>query len=254
MDYARKEALHPCVAHRGCSGKAPENTMAAFRMALELPYVKWIELDVHLSRDGVPVVIHDDTVDRTTNGIGPVSRYSAEELARFDAGSWKNPVFAGEGVPTLDQVLELAAGRCRLNIELKGAASEDGDRLARRAVEALRARGMEKEHTITSFRPDILRAVRRYSAELKIGLIIDERPGDLLETLRKLDCSVLSIGFRHVDEKLLRQMSEASIEVMAWTVNSASDLRRLGNRPEPFQLCTNYPERWFEALGGKGKA
>ncbi|RED84341.1 MULTISPECIES: glycerophosphodiester phosphodiesterase [Cohnella] len=250
MDKQTKAALHPCVAHRGFSGKAPENTLAAFKLALSHPHVKWMELDVHLSKDGVPVVIHDGTLERTTNGRGRVADYSAEQLASLDAGSWMDASFSSEGVPTLEQVLDLAAGRCKLNIELK---SDDADfeRLASRAVEVIRSRKMEAEHTITSFEPAILRAVRKAAPELRIGLIIDDNPDDLVERLISLDCSYLSIGFYHLNEKLLEQTAKASIEVMAWTVNSVSDLGRLAARPEAFQLCTNYPDRWLAVVEGE---
>lgn len=242
-------ALHPCVAHRGFSGMAPENTMAAFRLAMNQPYVQWIELDVHLSRDDVPVVIHDSILKRTTNGQGRVRDYTAAELGRLNAGSWFHSSFSSEGVPTLAEVLALTAGKCRLNVELKG---EDAnpDRLARQAVEAIRAHGLEKESVVTSFRTEILQAVRKYSPDLKTGLIIDDCPSNLIETITAIDASYLSIGFRHIDARLMERTAEASIGVMAWTVNSVRDLRRLARRPEPFQLCTNYPDRWLAATRG----
>jgi len=107
---------NPCCAHRGASGLAPENTMAAMKRALAFPFVEWIELDVQLSKDGVPVVIHDDTVDRTTDRKGRVADFTAAELQAMDAGSRFSPAFRGEPVPTLEQVLELTAGECRLDI------------------------------------------------------------------------------------------------------------------------------------------
>ncbi|WP_267901414.1 glycerophosphodiester phosphodiesterase [Cohnella faecalis] len=139
MTPEERSRLHPCVAHRGWSGAAPENTMAAFEMALREPNVNWMELDVHLSQDEVPVVIHDGTLKRTTNGKGKVMECTAEQLGKLDAGSWFSSSYAGEGVPTLAQVLELAAGRCNLNIELK----DDGDDrriLAARTLETIRSR------------------------------------------------------------------------------------------------------------------
>jgi len=250
MDPHTRAKRHVCVAHRGFSGQAPENTMAAFRMALDLPHVTWMELDVHLSKDEVPVVIHDGTLDRTTNAKGRVIDYTAEELGRVDAGSRFDGKFSSEGIPTLDEVLVLADGRCTLNIELKGD-DADYDRLAQRAVEAVRARGKEGEHVITSFREDILKAVRKVSPSIRTGLITSERPADLIGKVVGLGCSYLSIAFNLVDEKLLKEASEASVEVMAWTVNSASDLRRLADRPEQFQLCTNYPDRWLKAIKGE---
>ncbi|WP_239617548.1 glycerophosphodiester phosphodiesterase [Cohnella mopanensis] len=239
--------LHPCVAHRGFSGKAPENTMAAFHLAISQAHVGWIELDVHLSRDEVPVVIHDSTLKRTTNSEGRVIDHTAEELGKLDAGSWFHSSFSSEGVPTLDEVLNATTGKCLLNVELKGDDS-DHDLLAKRAVEVIRSHRLEDKIIVTSFRTDILRAVRRYSPSLRLGLIIDERPEHLVQTLISLDATYLSIGFRHIDETLLEQTSEASIDVMAWTVNSIGDLRRLATRSEPFQLCTNYPDRWLSVM------
>ncbi|WP_254450450.1 glycerophosphodiester phosphodiesterase [Cohnella herbarum] len=248
-DANARAARHPCVAHRGFSGKAPENTLAAFRMAIGLSQVSWIEMDVHLSRDDVPVVIHDGTLERTTNGAGRVVDYTAEELGRLDAGSWFDPAFAGEGVPSLEEVLVMTAGKCRLNVELKG---DDADHahLAKRAVEVISSLRLEDEIIVTSFHADILMAVRKYSPRLRTGLIIDACPADLVEKLISLDASLLSIGFRHINERLLKQAEAASIEVMAWTLNSVSELRRLAGRPESFQLCTNYPDRWLTAVKG----
>lgn len=247
MDEFARASLHPCVAHRGWSGRAPENTLAAFRLAMAQPFVQWMELDVHLSRDDVPVVIHDGTLKRTTGSQGRVRDMTADQLSRLDAGSWFHPSFHAEGVPTLAQVLALTAGRCRLNVELKG---DDADRvlLARKAVDVIRSYRMEHDTVITSFQSDILFAVRNYFPAIRTGLIIEGFPEDLISTLQSMGATYLSIGFRHLSPLRLQQTAEAAIEVMAWTVNSPGDLRRLMNRPEPFQICTNYPDRWLAAV------
>ncbi|WP_027088113.1 glycerophosphodiester phosphodiesterase [Cohnella panacarvi] len=250
LNAEERERLHPCVAHRGFSGQAPENTMAAFKLALSKPYVGWMELDVHLSRDDVPVVIHDSTLKRTTNGQGNVRDYTAEQLGLLDAGSWFHRSFADEGVPTLGQVLKLAAGRCKLNVELKGddRADEETKRsLARRTVDAIKAEGMARDTVITSFRPELLKAVREYDASIKLGLIIDDSPADLTARVIGLGATTLSIGYTHMTTELLRRTAEAGIEVMVWTVNSRKDLAKLSRRNEPFQICTNYPDRWHAA-------
>ncbi len=239
--------LHPCVAHRGWSSKAPENTLGAFRLALQEPAVQWMELDVHLSKDEVPVVIHDPTLKRTTGRKGRVADYTAAELARMDAGSWFHPSFAGEGIPALDQVLELAAGRCRLNVEIKGEDSAPG-LISRKVLEAVQARRMEYDVVITSFRPEVLTAVRALCPGIRTGLIIDALPPRLIQSVRALGASFLSIGFRHLTQPLLREAEEEGVAVMAWTVNAPADLRRLADRPEPILVCTNYPDRWLAAV------
>ncbi|MCD9023134.1 glycerophosphodiester phosphodiesterase [Cohnella sp. NL03-T5] len=247
VNEVTRAALHPCVAHRGFSGRAPENTLAAFRMAMSQPFVQWIELDVHLSRDNVPVVIHDGTLKRTTNGQGLVREKTAAELGALDAGSWFHASFASEGVPTLEQVVALTSGRCRLNVELKGDAA-DRDLLARKVVDVVRSYRLEHDTVITSFHPELLSSVRNYYPAMRTGLIIDDRPFNLIPMLTVMGASVLSIGYGRLTPQLLQQSADASIDVMAWTVNSPGDLRRLAKRPEPFQLCTNYPDRWLAAV------
>ena len=225
--------------------------MAAFKLALEQPYVSWMELDVHLSKDDIPVVIHDSVLDRTTNGKGNVRDRTAEELGRLDAGSWFDQRFSSDGVPTLEQVLALASGRCKLNVELKGhdeATSEEQTRLARRAVDVIRDRGMAPDTVITSFRPSILQAVKEYDPSMKLGLIIDEAPEDLAARLLALGATTLSIGHRHLSAKLLQDMERVGIDVMAWTINSPGDLGKLTRLEQTFQLCTNYPDRWDAAV------
>lgn len=239
--------LHPCVAHRGWSGKAPENTLAAFRLAMSEPAVQWIELDVHLSRDGIPVVIHDPTLKRTTNGKGRVVDLTAAELARLDAGSWFHPDFAGEGVPTLDQVLALTAGRCRLNIEIKGDDSPV-PLIVDSVIETIMSRRMEHDVVITSFRPAVLQALRQTAPVIRTGLIIDDNPPGLIQSVQALGGSLLSIGYLHLTKRLLHEASAADIAVMAWTVNRFSDLKRLVDRPEAIMLCTNEPDRWLAAI------
>lgn len=240
-------ALHPCVAHRGWSGGAPENTLAAFRLALSEPYVHWMELDVHLSKDEVPVVIHDGTLNRTTNAKGKVSERTALELSRLDAGSWFHPHYAGEPVPTLAQVLSLANGRSYLNIELKEDAQDNG-LLVRRVIELVRAYRMEHAVVLTSFDRNLIWQAKQMAPDFRTGLITDKKPRDLVKQLCSLGASALSIDYRHIGPQLMADMAAANIGVMAWTVNQPEDLARLAAMPEPLQICTNYPDRWLAAM------
>ena len=109
------------IAHRGYRQKYPENTLAAFQAAMAAG-AQMIELDVMLSRDRRPVVVHDDTLERTTNGTGAVKDFTLEELKKLDAGSWFEPRFADQRLPELSEVLALAGGRTRVNIEIKAQA------------------------------------------------------------------------------------------------------------------------------------
>jgi len=247
---------HPCVAHRGWSGKAPENTLAAFRMALAEPSVQWIELDVRLSKDGVPVVIHDPTLNRTTDGKGRVADRTARELARLDAGGWFHPSFAGEPVPTLEEVLALAAGRCRLNIELKTDETErDGiERLARATADVLRTARLTDEVVVTSSDPVCLGDLRWHAPELRLGLVAKRYVPGLAGILRKMGVSFLSLYYRRLNPAALAECARHGVDVMAWTVNRLRDLVRLVAMPEPFLVCPNHPDRWFAVVRGPAEA
>ncbi|WEK53163.1 MAG: glycerophosphodiester phosphodiesterase family protein [Candidatus Cohnella colombiensis] len=247
MNASMRAALHPCVAHRGFSSLAPENTMAAFRVAMNEPYVHWMEIDVHLSKDDIPVVIHDAKLKRTTNGKGQVRDHTASELGRLDAGSWFHSSFSGETVSTLEDVLKLTAGKCRLNVEIKGQADDYG-LIARQVVDVLRGQKRLHDTVITSFVPEIIAEVRKYEATVRTGLIVDNKVDKLISKLRDLKANFLSIDYGLLNSVLLQQAIEQNIEVMVWTVNSVSDLRQLLKRPEPFQICTNYPDRWLKAV------
>jgi glycerophosphoryl diester phosphodiesterase len=232
-----------CVAHRGFSSIAPENTMAAFLMAMERPEVQWMELDVQLSRDGVPVVIHDFTVDRTTNGKGLVRETDWADLQRLDAGAWKNRSYKGERIPALSELLDRSCGRVRLNIELK----TQGDMypgLPAAVIHEVRKRHMQNDVVITSFEPAALIEVKKLAPEIQTGLIIDARPGDLLTALRQMNCTFLSIGYTNVDKSLMNEMRSAGIRVMAWTVDDKTIMKKLAAVDPELMLCTNRPDVW----------
>ncbi|MGN7412025.1 glycerophosphodiester phosphodiesterase [Paenibacillus sp. SAF-068] len=232
-----------CVAHRGFSSIAPENTMAAFLMAMERPEVQWMELDVQLSRDGVPVIIHDFTVDRTTNGKGLVRETDWADLQRLDAGAWKNKSYKGERIPALSELLDRSCGRVRLNIELK----TQGDMypgLPAAVIHEVRKRHMQNDVVITSFEPAALIEVKKLAPEFQTGLIIDARPGDLLTALRQMNCTFLSIGYTNVDKSLMNEMRSAGIRVMAWTVDDKTIMKKLAAVDPELMLCTNRPDVW----------
>ena len=132
------------IAHRGASALAPENTIAAFERAVELG-ADVIELDLHMSQDGELVVIHDDTLDRTTDGSGPVHHRSLGELMRLDAGRWFGEGFAGQRIPRLDEVLDRFAGKVPLALEIK-AGSTFFPGIEEKVVSALRERRAWRRH------------------------------------------------------------------------------------------------------------
>ena len=161
------------IAHRGASSYAPENTFAAFDRALELG-VSHVELDVHFSSDGHIVVIHDDTVDRTTDGSGPVAEKTLRELRGLDAGSWFGADFSGERIRSLAEFFERYKGRLHFHVEIKARAAG----LASRTADMVRAHGLINDVTITSFWKPWLEEVRVYAPELATGWLVPLGPVD----------------------------------------------------------------------------
>jgi glycerophosphoryl diester phosphodiesterase len=157
------------IAHRGASTCAPENTVAAFDLALHLG-CRHLELDVDLTRDGQIVVMHDDTVDRTTNGRGPVGSHTLAELQALDASAWFGAPFTGERVPAYAEVLERYQGRVHLHTELKGRAPH----LAQCTADLVRRYGMVEHVTVTSFQYPRLDEIRAYAPELPTGWLVSE--------------------------------------------------------------------------------
>lgn len=216
------------VGHRGASADAPENTLAAFRLAA-LQGAGAIELDAKLSRDGVPVVIHDATLERTTNGYGAVAAQDFVALDRLDAGTWFDHRFAREKLPTLRAVLELCAEvGLELNIEIKpcpGRAVET----AQRVVEDVRRfwPGARPPPILSCFQAEGLEAARRIAPELPRGFLVDDLDGDWRSTARQLDCVALHVGHRALGQRAIATVRAAGLQVLAWTVNDPARARAL---------------------------
>ena len=211
-------------AHRGASAAAPENTMAAFRAAAAAG-VDGIELDVHLSRDDVPVVIHDETVDRTTDGHGRISALPVGQLRQLDAGGWFSPSFAGETVPTLDEVFAWAADRLRLNVEIKAVPAG----LA--VIELLRAYPLARV-LISSFDHALLERLRLLNPDLPLGFLVDSHFwGRAIR--RAVGCRAESVHPRYdlLSRPLMAACRRHGLAVHCWTVDRpdvCNSLRRLG--------------------------
>lgn len=215
------------VAHRGASGYEPENTLRAVRRALEMG-VDAVEVDVRLSRDGVPVVIHDETVDRTTDGRGLVGSMSVEELKRLDAGK-------GERIPLLNEVLEEVKGRCILFVELKE------ERAAVPALESVEKAGMVDSVLFISFEQGVLATVKRLSPSSHVGLIY-AKPSDGILAAKRLGCEFVLPHYRLATEKAVAFAHRVGLLVVAWTVDdpeTALELKRRGVDG----IASNYPDR-----------
>ncbi len=214
--------------HRGANVAAPENTLAAFQKARELG-ADGIELDVMLCADGEPVVIHDFTVDRTTNGRGRVEELPLAQLKALDAGGWFGPEFAGERIPTLREVLEWAADELLLNIELKNFRLRS-DGLEAKVVALIREYRLHSRVMLSSFNPLALRRAKGLARELHTGLLY--APG-LPIYLRRAwlrpfaQVNALHPPYQMVSQTYLDWARRQRYRVNVWTPNDRNDLQRL---------------------------
>ncbi|MBW3633599.1 MAG: glycerophosphodiester phosphodiesterase [Chloroflexi bacterium] len=214
-------------AHRGSSALHPENTLRAFRHALATG-VDGIELDVHTTGDGVPVVIHDRNVERTTDGCGYVDEIRLTRLRTFDAGD-------GEPVPTLAEVLELVGATAHLDIEIKGSRSE-------RAVLDVLAQYPETKWAISSFDWDTLRTVRRLDPGAELWPLAELFDDDLTAVAAELGAPAVALFAGAYTPDSARELRIAGLCVMVWTVNDASEARRVRDLGA-FALCSDDPGR-----------
>jgi glycerophosphoryl diester phosphodiesterase len=217
--------------HRGASAEYPENTLAAFRRALELD-IEGIELDVHLSADGVPVVIHDETVDRTTNGQGAVADLTVEQLRGLDAGN-------GEYVPTLAEVLDLVGDRLHVDIEVK--ANVAGEAVLQEM------RGRNTRWLISSFDWDVLRFVRSVDQDAELWVLTMGATDDALAVVDEVGASALAIWQGALDEDIAGFLNDKGVRFWPWTVNDVEQARRFVEWGA-IGICTDDPARIEEGL------
>jgi len=216
------------LGHRGASAAAPENTLAAFRRALELG-ADGFELDVTLSKDGETVVIHDDTVDRTTDGRGDVSEMTLAEIKRLDAGAWFAPKFAGERIPILQEVFDLAGGKAFINIEIKSRTiSTNG--IEQQVVELVRRNQLVDRVIISCFNPFALWRVKRIAPWLATGLLYaEDLPPWLSGAWAAPFLGLKALHPKHtmVDAAYMGRAKAKGYQVNVWTVDQEPDMQRL---------------------------
>lgn len=235
------------IAHRGASGTCPENTLVSFRRAVELGS-PMIELDVGLTRDDVVVVLHDDTLDRTTTGRGPLRAATFAEIEQLDAGAWFSPAFAGERVPTLAAVLE--AVPISINVELK---SGPDDGLEARALEAVRAAGASDRVVWSSFDWARLERLRRLDASANLAVLCARtRRSRVLDCVRRVGARGLHIRNGATAGAWIGAGHEMGVEVRVWTVNSLAHFARLGAAGAD-AVFTDFPERFLQPDRAPGR-
>ncbi|MBI4989924.1 MAG: glycerophosphodiester phosphodiesterase [Rhodocyclales bacterium] len=215
------------IAHRCGGALAPENTLAGLRKAAEHSY-RGVEFDVMLSGDGTPVLIHDETLERTTDGRGRVDETSDAELARLDAGGWHGAQFAGEPVPSFGDAAELCqALGLWANVEIKPSRGHEAETGRKVALEARELWSGLPPPLLSSFSLEALAAAREAAPELPRGLLVVEPPADWLKRLRRLDCLSLHCSRRHFGRRLLDEARRAEVPLLVYTVNDPDDAMQL---------------------------
>lgn len=219
------------IAHRGASAYFPENTMAAFRGAVEMD-AEMIELDVMLSSDGIPVVFHDATLNEHTNGSGSVADYTLEELKEFDAGGWFAPEFTGQQIPTLEEVLKFAQGKIAVNIEIKteSVTNETVGGVEEKCLDLVKKYGMEEHVLFSSFDYRAVRHLKQLDNSVPAALLYEKnRPDKMLpsELLSTYNADAFNCSFNQLNRKRLKDIKSNNIPVFVYTVNEKQRMRKL---------------------------
>ncbi len=220
------------VGHRGAAGHEPENTLRSFRRAMELG-ADMVELDVHICGSGELVVIHDETVDRTTDGTGEVSKMTLDELRALDAGR-------GERIPTLQEVIDLATGRIGINIELKGLGTAEP---ALEHIEKAVDNGWDiSSFQVSSFHLGELSAIKELSEDIRTGVLFALDDGGIMDFAERNGAYSLNPFHRMVTPDLVARARERGLKIFAWTVNEAEDIARMKEIGVD-GIISDYPDR-----------
>ncbi|MDR9418832.1 glycerophosphodiester phosphodiesterase [Gracilimonas sp.] len=232
--YSDNEDGFIVIGHRGASAYHPENTMIAFKAAYEMG-AEMIELDLTLSKDGVPLVIHDETLDRTTNGTGNVSDYTLSEIKELDAGSWFSSEHEGEPVPTLEEVLKFAKGKIAVNIEIKPEAVTENwkNGIEAKALEQVKKYEMEEYVIFSSFNYRAIENLRKLDVDIPAALLYEKGQSEgrgITELVTDYQVNAFNCSRRQFSKKWAEEASENDIPVFVYTVNRESRMKKMFER------------------------
>ncbi|MEJ6005699.1 glycerophosphodiester phosphodiesterase [Paucibacter sp. AS339] len=219
------------IAHRGAGKLAPENTLAAFRLGAQHGY-RAFECDVKLSSEGIPFLLHDATLDRTSNGQGVAGELPWGELARLDAGSWHSRAYAGEPLPSLEALARFVlANRYGFNVEIKptpGQALRTGQVVGREVLRLWAGSGLAP--LFSSFEPEALQGARETAPEILRGLLLDSLREGWLSEAQALSCAAVITNYRLMDEATVGAIHAAGMKALVYTVNDAEAAQTLMDR------------------------
>lgn len=228
------------IAHRGASGEAPENTLAAFRLGLEQG-CDAIELDVHFSKDGEIIVCHDSSLDRTSDRTGSISDLTLSEIKEADAGKWFHEKYTGERFPTLEEVFELVPPSIMINVEIKGS---PGRRLEHALAQLLRRTDRLSSVVVSSFDHKSLVLLKLIEPEVQIGLLYSFNPvrHSALATITGVPVYSLHPYFGSLNKEEVSDATGQGLKVYPWTINGEQQLKQMVQLGVS-GIITDYPGR-----------
>lgn len=215
-------ALPKVIGHRGACAYAPENTLASMKIAKDLG-VEWVEFDVQLSSDGIPVIFHDDELDRTTNGTGMLFEKNLLELKQLDAGSWFGKEFFQEKIPTLQELLMfLAKLKMSINLEIKPSVGTDEETVCA-VIETLKYWPKELPIILSSFSWSVLALLRQKGINLPIAMLMHEWHENWADYAKQLSCISININQEIATQVRVHEIREQGYGILSYTVN---DIKR----------------------------
>lgn len=217
------------IGHRGFPSAAPENTLISFQRAIDLK-VDMIEFDVSMTRDRVPIVIHDRTLERTTSGVGWVRKLRWKRMKNLDAGSWFSSEFIGEQIPMLDEVLLMTAGKVAFNIEIKMEAVTARVRkgVEEKVLEAIHHHGIQKQTVVSSFFPLAIRRIKRLDPNQSTALLLARRlKRDPRKVVERVKADAIHLPLLGLTRDTVELARSEGIPVRVFTVNEESAMKRL---------------------------
>ncbi|WP_069999662.1 glycerophosphodiester phosphodiesterase [Cellulosilyticum sp. I15G10I2] len=234
------------VAHRGFSGKYPENTNIAFVKALTEGYCDGIEVDVHMTKDGKLVIIHDSRLERTTTGTGFIKDYTLEEVLQFDAGVKYDPKYKGEKISLVDVALDLVKKyNVRLYIEIKN--SEDEYKgIEEKIVEKVKEFGLQDKVVLHSYNGESVKRVKLLDDRIKTGLLCREVSWDIRD-YRYADA--ICFCYESADLEAIETIHSIGKKVTVWTVDEISDMKKMIDLGVD-AIITNYPDTLNDIING----
>src|SRR3989338_10454497 len=230
--------LTQTMGHRGAAALEPENTLRSFRKAIEIG-VDYVEFDIHRCKSGELVVIHDETVDRTTNGKGFVADLTLQQLKKLDAGK-------GERIPTLQETIDCCKGKAKMQIELKAVGLEEG------TITAIEKNNIDADTVVISFYHECIKKTKENAVARKIriktGALIVGNPINAADIAKAAKADYISANQNFTDERMVRNLKNAEIHIIFWNCDTEEDIKRLAALGVDM-IGSNRPDLRVKALG-----